>query len=106
VMLIVPDFAKLEAWAVENGIRAADRAGLVADPRVRTKMESAVFGMLTDLARFAMPKKIALLPDEFTIADGHLTPSMKVKRRVVMERYRRQIEALYEGEARVAAGEV
>ena len=106
VMLIVPDFAKLEAWAVENGIRAADRAGLVADPRVRTKMESEVFGMLTDLARFEMPKKIALLPDEFTIADGHLTPSMKVKRRVVMERYRRQIEALYEGEARVAAGEV
>jgi len=105
VLLIVPEFERLQAWAAANGIEAADRAALVAHPRVREKMEAEVFGMLTDLARFETPKKIALLPDEFTIADGHLTPSMKVKRRVVMERYREQIEALYTDETRVPAGE-
>lgn len=105
VLLIVPEFDRLQAWAAENGIEAADRAALVANPRVHEKMQAEVFGMLTDLARFEMPKKIGLLADEFTIADGHLTPSMKVKRRVVMERYREQIEALYEGETRVPAGE-
>src|SRR5690606_12383777 len=106
VLLIVPEFDRLQAWAAENGIEAADRAALVANPRVHEKMQAEVFGMLTDLARFEMPKKNGLLADEFTIADGHLTPSMKVKRRVVMERYREQIEALYEGETRVPAGEV
>jgi len=105
VILVVPQFERLTAWAAANGIEAADRAALVADPRVQKKMEEEVFGMLAGLARFEMPKKLAVLAEEFSVADGHLTPSLKVKRRVVMERYRDVIEALYAGDAPVAAGE-
>ena len=54
-----------------------------------------IFGELHDLARFETPKKVALIASEFTIEDGSLTPTQKVKRRVVEARYADLIEAFY-----------
>ena len=51
--------------------------------------------MLRDLAHFEMPKKVMLLSHDFSIEGGELTPTLKVKRRVVERNYQRQIEALY-----------
>jgi long-subunit acyl-CoA synthetase (AMP-forming) len=66
-------------------------------------MFDEVFACLTRLARYQTPKKIGLLEHAFTIESGELTPTQKVKRRVIVERYADTIEALYETEDEVMA---
>jgi long-chain acyl-CoA synthetase len=63
--------------------------------------ESIVSNLNANLAQFEKLKKVLIVPDEFTVADGSLTPTLKVKRRVVEERYKAQIQKLYaeQGEA-------
>lgn len=95
VMLIVPDFDQLERAAREQGLTWKDRGELLALPEVRGIMESAMRESLAGLASFEMPKKIGLLENEFTIERGELTPTQKIKRRVIDERYREVIDSLY-----------
>jgi long-chain acyl-CoA synthetase len=102
VVLVVPNFETLEAWARTQGIPTDDRAALIADPRVHARVEEDVMRKLSALARFEQPKKIALLPREFSIERGELTPSMKVKRKIVQEHYADVLESLY-GDAVEAA---
>jgi long-chain acyl-CoA synthetase len=94
-LLVVPDLAAVGAWATERGLTHAENAALLAMPDVVAKLEREVMGTLRDLASFEMPKKMAFLPDDFTIESGELTPTMKVKRTVVEARYRDTIDALY-----------
>ena len=94
-LLVVPDFENLEPWAKQQGIDAADRQRLARDPRVVELLERETLGRLQEFARYETPKKIAVVPDEFTIESGILTPTLKVKRRVVEERYQDEIEAMY-----------
>ncbi len=94
-VMIVPYFPLLEDWAHANQIAFAGRPELVAHPGVQALYERIVEDLNRDLARFEKLKKIVLLPEEFTVADGALTASMKLKRRVVEERYREQIDAMY-----------
>jgi long-chain acyl-CoA synthetase len=94
-LLIVPDLENLRGWAASQGIDATDPRALVEDPRVHAFLEQEALGRLQHLARYEMPKKIAVVADEFSVASGELTPSLKVKRRVVEERYGDLIEALY-----------
>jgi long-chain acyl-CoA synthetase len=58
-------------------------------------MEKEVFKQVAPLAHFEQPKKVALLDQEMTVDSGELTPTLKVKRKVVTERYRQLIDALY-----------
>jgi long-chain acyl-CoA synthetase len=101
VLLVTPAADALEAWAREQGIDAAGPADLLKDERVRGKLESEVLGLVAGLARFEQPKKIGLLGEEFTVESGELTPTLKVKRRVVEERYADVIESLYRESAGV-----
>jgi long-chain acyl-CoA synthetase len=94
-VLVVPDLAALGAWATERGLKFADDAALLAVPDAVAKLEREIMGTLRDLASFEMPKKMAFLPHDFTIESGELTPTLKVKRSVVEERYRDTIDALY-----------
>jgi long-chain acyl-CoA synthetase len=96
VMLIVPNFEQLERWAKLKGLTWTSRAELLSNPTVQAKMEKEVLGGLHDLAGFERPKKVALLEHEFSIDRGELTPSLKVKRRVIDERYRATIDGLYD----------
>ena len=98
-LLVVPAFGPLEAWASENGVSWNDRAELVTSAVVLAHMEREVFSMLNDLASFERPKKIALLEEELSIENGFLTPTLKVKRRVVHERLDSVIDELYSKEA-------
>ena len=98
-LIIVPAFPRLEAWAKSQGITWSTREELVANDRVVAHVQAEVLGALSDLARFEQPKKIALLPHDLTVENGFLTPSLKVKRRVVEERLSDVIDRLYEGEA-------
>jgi long-chain acyl-CoA synthetase len=94
VLLVVPNQAKLQEWARSEGIDATGEA-LLEDERVRARIEEEALGGLGDFARFETPKKVGLLAAEFTVESGVLTPTQKVKRRVVQERFADVIEALY-----------
>ena len=100
VLLVVPNWETLEKWARYKNIIWTDRAQLLQMPTVRAKMDKEVAEELEGLARFEMPKKIALLEHDFSIERGELTPTLKVKRRVIDESYKSIIDSLYvdEGE--------
>jgi long-chain acyl-CoA synthetase len=95
VMLIVPNWDNLEKWAKLQNIIWTDRKQLLAMPTIRMKMEKEVFGVLKGLAHFEMPKKLALLENDFSIERGELTPKLSVKRKVVDKQYKAVIDALY-----------
>lgn len=95
--LLVPDFEALAAGAgVPDGL---SREEIVARPDVIARFDEVVEGVNAGLARHEQVKRSALLPAVFGIATGELTPTMKVKRRVVAERWSAAIERLYEESA-------
>ena len=96
-LLVVPDYENLTVWAEGKGIDATDPQRLAGDPRVHELLEAETLGRVEHFARYERPKKISIITDEFTVDDGTLTPTMKVKRRVVEERYAPVIEAMYAG---------
>jgi long-chain acyl-CoA synthetase len=98
-LLVVPDFENLRPWAEQQGIDTSDSQRLAADGRVRQLLESEALGRLEGFARYELPKKVTVLTDEFTVDSGLLTPTMKVKRKAVEQRYSGEIEAMYQGEA-------
>ncbi len=103
-VVISPNFAALEEWARQRGIEAKDRAELVADSRVVALYAEIVREVNGSLANFESLKRFRVVPDEWTQESGELTPSMKLKRRVITSRYAALIDALYADEA-TARGE-
>jgi long-chain acyl-CoA synthetase len=99
VMLVVPELENLRPWAAANGLPSSDSAALAADPRVGKLLEAEVLGALGGFAQHERPKKVAVIADEFTIESGMLTPTLKVKRKVVEQVYREVIDGLYGGPA-------
>jgi long-chain acyl-CoA synthetase len=98
-VLLAPEFTALEAWARQHGIEAKSRAELVADSRVTALYGEIVRKVNAGLANFETLKRFALVPDEWSEASGELTPSLKLKRRVITTRYAALIDALYADEA-------
>ena len=94
-VIVSPNFSLLEDWARANNIPFTSRAELVAHSQVQALYDQIVEGINEKLARFEKLKRVLLVADEFTAADGALTPTMKLRRRVIEERYRRQIDELY-----------
>ena len=94
-VMVSPNFALLEDWARENNVSFASRAELIADPKVQALYEGIVEGINGNLARFEKLKRVLLVADEFTADNGALTPTMKLRRRVIEERYKKQIDELY-----------
>lgn len=94
-VLIVPNFPMLEDWAKNHGIPSEPRKELVRAHQVQTLYEGIVDELNENLAQYEKLKKVMVLPEELSIADGTLTPSMKLRRRHLEQRYHRQIDALY-----------
>jgi len=94
-VIVSPNFALLENWAQSNDVSFSSRAELVANPKVQTLYDGIVEEINKNLARFEKLKRVLLVPDEFTADNGALTPTLKLRRRVVEDRYRRQIDDLY-----------
>ena len=94
-VLISPNFPLLEDWARSNGVAFSSRDELVAHRKVQSLYEGIVEGVNENLARFEKLKRVVLVADEFSADNGVLTPTLKLRRRVVEERYRAQIEELY-----------
>ncbi len=94
-VLISPYFPLLEDWAHANSAVFATRQELVSHRRVRELYEGIVEDMNRTLAQFEKLKRVLLVAEEFSAADGTLTASMKMRRRVVEERYRVMIDEIY-----------
>ena len=94
-LLIAPHFPVLEDWARANQVPFATREELVANPKVQALYEGIVEEMNQNLARFERLKRVLLVPEEFSAADGTMTHTFKVRRRGIEERYRTQIEDMY-----------
>ncbi|HEV8304250.1 MAG TPA: long-chain fatty acid--CoA ligase [Gemmatimonadales bacterium] len=103
IVLVVPNYDSLERWAKERSLSYASHAELIGLADVKAKVEREVMGSLRDLAKFEMPKKVILLERDFTIEAGELTPTLKVKRRVVEKRYKELIDRAYASEDAIAA---
>jgi len=93
--LVVPDWERVESYAQLKGIKAGNHMELCKHPRIIDLFERQIAGLTTSLAQFERVKRVALLENELTIEGGELTPTLKVKRRVVDEKYRKVIDALY-----------
>jgi long-chain acyl-CoA synthetase len=98
-VLISPNFTALEEWARRRGIEAKDRAELVAESRVVALYAEIVREVNGGLANFESLKRFRVVADEWTQESGEMTPSMKLKRRVITSRYAALIASLYEDEA-------
>jgi long-chain acyl-CoA synthetase len=97
--LLSPNFTALEEWARRHGIEAKSRAELVADSRVLARYGEIVREVNGSLANFETLKRFRVVADEWSIETGELTPSMKLKRRVITARYAGAIAELYADEA-------
>jgi long-chain acyl-CoA synthetase len=95
VALVVPDFAALERRLHDLGRPHGEREELVSRPDVLALYQEIVDALNHDLSQFERIKKIALLPAEFTIESGELTPTMKIRRKVIENKWREVIERLY-----------
>jgi long-chain acyl-CoA synthetase len=97
VCLIAPAFERLEADARAHGWAGGTRAQLVTSPEAQALIGAEIERVNADLARFETVKGFAILDQELTQESGLITPSLKVKRRAVAERYAEVIRALYTG---------
>ena len=95
VALVAPSFEALETWAAEHGVDAGDRETLVSHPEVQALYRDRIEAQSKELAQYERIQRFALLPHELTMEAGELTPTLKVKRPVVEERYADLIEELY-----------
>jgi len=95
VVIISPGFEALESWVHQRGIEFAGREDLVTRPQVITLYQELVDSVNAGRAPFEQIKRFALVPVNFTVEDGQLTPTMKIKRRVIEQRYGQLIDRLY-----------
>ena len=96
--LIVPNLSQLRAWASEKGIDCDDSEKLMSDPRVISFIMSQIQNYQKDIADFEKIKRITLLPHHFSIMNGEVTNTMKVRRPVVARNYADIIERMYSDE--------
>jgi len=94
-VLIVPNFANIEAAARKAGHDFATPTQMTGDPWVRDLLSSEIERLTASLAQYEKPKRFALLEQDFTYAGGELTYTMKMKRRVIEQRYQDVIARLY-----------
>jgi long-chain acyl-CoA synthetase len=94
--LIVPSFEKLEEYAKSAGISFDSHADLVAKDEILTFYAGLIDRLTPNLASYEKIKKVILLDQDFTIEKGEMTPSLKIKRNIVEDKFRAKIDALYQ----------
>jgi long-chain acyl-CoA synthetase len=93
--LLVPDFETLKAWGASKGL-GDDPAALAGNPEVRSLYETEIVAVNKKLAKYEQVHAFDLLEAEWTIETGELTPTQKIKRRVINKKYGDRIDAVYE----------
>ncbi|HEY6106182.1 MAG TPA: long-chain fatty acid--CoA ligase, partial [Anaeromyxobacteraceae bacterium] len=95
--LVTLDPEGLTRWAAQNGLAGTPHAELTQRPEVRALVQKAVGELNATLPRYATVKKFTILPAEFTEKNGEVTPSQKLKRKLIEQRYRTVLDAMYAG---------
>lgn len=93
--LIVPAFEALEEWANEQQIAFKNKLELLQNKEVRDHFNKRLKALQVELANFEQIKKFTLLPREFSMEMGEITPTLKLRRKVIMERFQQEIDAMY-----------
>lgn len=93
--LVVPNLSQLRKWAAEKGLDGEDTEQLVKNPKVVEFIMSQIQNYQKDIAEYEKIKRITLLPHHFSIMNGEVTNTMKVRRPIVARNYAAQIEAMY-----------
>ena len=93
--LIVPNFDALKVWASENGIETGDLSAMLEAREVQQQIQSEIRSRLTDFADFEQVRRFTLLEKEFSQEEDEMTPTLKLKRNVIMERYADVIAGMY-----------
>ncbi|MCX7688869.1 MAG: long-chain fatty acid--CoA ligase [Fimbriimonadales bacterium] len=96
--LIVPDFVQLEEWAEKQGIAYQSREELIQHPKVVEWMHAQVEDAMRPFASYEKVKRFILLPQAFTFEAGDVTVTLKMRRARIIERYRAQLDSLYDTE--------
>ena len=94
--LIIPDFNALKEWCSRNGIDYGDDAQMIKNDKVKDKINQEVKDLMKSIAQYQQVKKVELLPKLFTIESGELTPTLKLKRKIIHGKYKELIEGMYE----------
>ena len=92
---IIPDFESLKRYAKDHGITCASQEDLANHPDIKALITKEVDHVNATLARYEQIKYFTILGRAFDVASGELTPTMKIKRRVVNEKYQPPIEEMY-----------
>ncbi|MFO0548554.1 MAG: long-chain fatty acid--CoA ligase [Polyangiaceae bacterium] len=95
IVVVAPDLPNLKVWAEQHGITTSSPEALIQDARVVEHMKSEVDKYAKEFKGFEDIKKVVIVPEDFTVENGLLTPSLKLKRRVAVQRYGAQIDAQY-----------
>jgi long-chain acyl-CoA synthetase len=95
IMLVVPNMEILRKWAEGEGMTGRTDQALLSDIVVHNKLTGEIKKTLRELAQYEMPKKFLVLDRDFSIESGELTPTLKVKRRIVEQIHKERIEELY-----------
>ena len=94
--LIVPNFDQLAAYVSHKGLDGLETPEkMIADARIKDLLERQVAETTAKLSKFEKVKKITLLAKEFSVEGGEMTPTLKIKRRVIDEKYAAEIEKMY-----------
>src|SRR5699024_1084394 len=96
VALVTLDPEAIGAWAVEQGLESLDHQALTRTPAVRAMLQEAIDELNKDLPRFETIKYFAVLPNELTVEQGETTPSLKMRRRTIEDRYRQLLDGMYQ----------
>ncbi len=94
--ILVPNFTEVGAWAAENEITDVTPEALCENPKVYEMLMAEVADIMQNFSSYEAVKEAILLPKEFSIEDGTLTPTLKIKKKVVEERYKARLDALYQ----------
>ncbi|MEY3385986.1 MAG: hypothetical protein RIR53_797 [Bacteroidota bacterium] len=94
--LLVLDKEAAKAWAEKNAIVATEWEELVGNPSLRSTVEKEINKLQRDLSKFEKVRRFAIIPESFSVENGMLTPTLKVKRKAVLERYADVVDSLYE----------
>ena len=95
--VILPAFEGLQQWCENEGIAYTSNAEIIKNPKVRTYYDALIKRLNPNFSKVEQIKKFELVSDSWTVESGHLTPTMKLKRREVLKSYDELIKGIYRG---------
>lgn len=93
--LVVPAWDHLKKWAGENGVSATDNASLIKDTKVLDLFKSEIAKYNVDFGSWEQVKKFELIPNDWSVDGGEMTPTLKLKRKPIMEKYSALVDRIY-----------